>query len=313
MSKQAQLPPRYPFQKKVVARPEEPVPATTQSILQPRHCKSVSQSFIGEECPLWFDDLLTDSDSYGSGAVHRRSASDSFTYLDSHEKLPGLSGLSTPGTSVSSETEGGLESSCSYGPNSPRGKGQLTFPDNAVVSALSEFVSQAPLKYFDHSLNASEIVQQDSLGNSCKAPDQPHHHMIPAQGPNICMHQGKWSRVRKVQHIAELERTVSILQGIGAELAVNVSALHQKRATLSVENNFLKQQIIRLQQEKLRADGEYQYLAAEVERLKASLGFRNKGMGSNLFEPVSTAATLAGREVSWEMLDMRKLDFGCDR
>jgi hypothetical protein len=42
-----------------------------------------------------------------------------------------------------------------------------------------------------------------------------------------------------------------------SELAVKVASMLQKRATLSLENNTLKQQEARIRQEKLIAEGEF--------------------------------------------------------
>ncbi|KAL5665562.1 hypothetical protein ACJX0J_025670, partial [Zea mays] len=65
---------------------------------------------------------------------------------------------------------------------------------------------------------------------------------------------GQRSRVRKLQYIAELERTVDSLQNIGADLAVRVSSLFQLHNALSMENKQLRIQISSLQRAKLIKD-----------------------------------------------------------
>ncbi|KAF7147611.1 hypothetical protein RHSIM_Rhsim03G0095000 [Rhododendron simsii] len=111
--------------------------------LYPRHQKSISQSSILEEQPEWLDNLLGDSDANTKGTLHRPSASDSMTLLD------GLVSLNDDDSSVSSET------GCLYGPNSPRSKGKFTFPENTMVSALSDCLFQNPMEYLDGGLCAS--------------------------------------------------------------------------------------------------------------------------------------------------------------
>lgn len=150
MSRQAHhhLPPRCPFQKKTVARPtNDPVSPTlhkdtTTGSTSSRHHKSVSQSYIIEEQPAWLDDLLDDSDP-NSILHHRRSASDSLTMLDDLVPLTNLDKIY--------ETDESLESAI-YGPNSPRRKGKLSFPENAIVSALSEYVSHKHLEHLDEAI-----------------------------------------------------------------------------------------------------------------------------------------------------------------
>ena len=101
---------------------------------------------------------------------------------------------------------------------------------------------------------------------------------------HLCRRSGQRSRVRKLQYIAELERTVDSLQVIvlifyfnlmlrasvvlilwqyclysfqnmGADLAVRVASLCQLHNSLSMENKQLRIQISTLQHAKLIKDG----------------------------------------------------------
>lgn len=47
------------------------------------------------------------------------------------------------------------------------------------------------------------------------------------------------------------------MQKVESDLASRVGSLFQQRIALSVENNKLKQKVIRLQQKKVVADGEF--------------------------------------------------------
>lgn len=48
-----------------------------------------------------------------------------------------------------------------------------------------------------------------------------------------------------------------MVQNLGSELAVRVASLIQQYSALSMENNTLKQQLLRMKQEKFIVDGKY--------------------------------------------------------
>ncbi|KAL2549132.1 bZIP protein [Forsythia ovata] len=305
MSRQAHLPPRCPEQKKTVTRPAFGPASPTSCNIElhpggPRHHKSISQSSILEEQPAWLNDLLSDSDSNSSGILHRRAASDSFTLLDGLVPLPGLDQLNGLKTPDSCEPDNEFESGCAYGPNSPRRKDKVAFPENAVVSALSEYLLQSPLQHLDATMCVSGTGEPDSF---CDA-------FASASGTNtdtklMKRHPGQRSRVRKLQYIAELERTVDILQNLESELAVRVASLYQQRIALSIENNTLKQQVVTLQKERFNSEGEYHSLKKEYERLKMSLAYSST---SKLHGWSNSAADLACSGDIWQTIDMGKLD-----
>ncbi|XP_052186541.1 basic leucine zipper 34 [Diospyros lotus] len=306
MSRQAHLPPRCPFQKRTPTRSihenhDSFSPSPCKYIeAYPRHQKSISQGAILEEQPAWLDDLLSDTDT-NTKVVHRRSASDSVTLLD---------GLISPNSSVFnedddnlslSETGSSLESACTYGPNSPRRKGKLTLPENAMVSALSEYLSLKPMQCLDGDLCISGVVQCDSLQDTSGSAGEVNNEIKAAK-----RHSGQRSRVRKLQYIAQLEKTVDALKALESELALKVASLLQQRVALSMENSKLKQQVVRLQQDKLIVDGQYQYLQKEVKRLKIRLAYSPNSNSSDF--SLSPATEGVGLDASWQMLDMGKLN-----
>ncbi|XP_057978901.1 basic leucine zipper 2 isoform X2 [Malania oleifera] len=301
MSRQAHLPPRCPFQKKVAPRStHEPIPPTPRRgyDLRPQHHKSSSQSSILEEQPAWLDDLLDDSDLNSKGTSHRRSASDSLTLLDGIvDQFPSLTPLNEE-RSVCNESCSKLESDCMYGPNSPRRRGSLTFSENAIVSALSEYVSQNTMQYIDKSHSISGIACSDLRGDGCRPAGE-----LNAETKTVKRHPGQRSRVRKLQYIAELERTVNVLQGLESELVARVASLRQQHVALSMENGKLKHRVGRLQQEKLLIDGEYHSLRKEVERLKIGLANSSSREGRSYFRSSSAAETV-GSDATWQMLDI---------
>ncbi|XP_055831261.1 basic leucine zipper 6 [Solanum dulcamara] len=304
MSRQAHLPPRCPFQKKPLTFPvQDPFspPPHQHNPLPPRHQKSISQSFILEEQPAWLDELLNDSGSNSSGILHRRSASDSLTLLDGLVSLEGFDKFDETESNASCESDSSSKTNCIYGPNSPRGKSNITFAENAIVSALSEYVSPNPLQYLDRCISVSGAAQSESVVNASGAADD-----VSAEAKPMKRHPGQRSRFRKLQYIAELERTVNTYEAIESDLTAKVASLLQQRVTLSMENRELKQQMLRLQQEKVIIDAQYRSLRKELERLKCLAHSRNGKLSTNF--RLSSATEITGSDTAWQMLDFRKLD-----
>lgn len=146
---QAHLPPRCPIQKRPINGPT------------PNH-NSSSQPFV-EEHPAWLDDLLNDPESSSRGSSLRRSVSDSVTLLDSvADSFSILGSHYDEGNSAGNPTSSGLESASSmYGPNSPRLRSSSSFSENAIVSALSEYVSQESGQYIDGGLRVPGVSPSD--------------------------------------------------------------------------------------------------------------------------------------------------------
>ncbi|KAL0008155.1 hypothetical protein SO802_009657 [Lithocarpus litseifolius] len=305
MSRQAHLPPRCPIQKKPIAGPIHDTVSHPLHINEsyPRNQKSSSQSSILDEQPAWLDDLLGDAVSNSKGMSHRRSVSDSFALLDALEDVfPSLTPHKDDASIDVSETCSGMESACAYGPNSPRQKSNVTFTENAIVTALSEYVSQDPLPYIDGSLCNSAITHSHSKGDDCHSVGE-----LNIENKAVKRHSGQRSRVRKLQYIAELESTVNVWQTFESELAVRVASLLQQRVALSLENCTLKQQVARLQQEKLFMECEYQSLKMELESLKSGFA-KSKSSKVSTYFGSKTAAESSRSKATWQMLDMGKLN-----
>ncbi|AEC10114.1 Basic-leucine zipper domain [Arabidopsis suecica] len=76
------------------------------------------------------------------------------------------------------------------------------------------------------------------------------------------------SRVRKLQYISELERSVTSLQAEVSVLSPRVAFLDHQRLLLNVDNSALKQRIAALSQDKLFKDAHQEALKREIERLR---------------------------------------------
>ncbi|KAM6573983.1 hypothetical protein CsatA_022310 [Cannabis sativa] len=76
------------------------------------------------------------------------------------------------------------------------------------------------------------------------------------------------SRVRKLQYISELERSVTTLQSEVSALSPRVAFLDHQRLILNVDNTALKQRIAALAQDNIFKDAHQEALKNEIERLR---------------------------------------------
>ncbi|CAN6299618.1 unnamed protein product [Urochloa humidicola] len=76
------------------------------------------------------------------------------------------------------------------------------------------------------------------------------------------------SRVRKLQHVSELERSVTSLQTEVSALSPRVAFLDHQRSLLTLGNNHLKQRIAALAQDKIFKDAHQEALKKDIERLR---------------------------------------------
>ncbi|RCV25217.1 hypothetical protein SETIT_5G148300v2 [Setaria italica] len=76
------------------------------------------------------------------------------------------------------------------------------------------------------------------------------------------------SRVRKLQYISELERSVTSLQTEVSALSPRVAFLDHQRSLLTLGNSHLKQRITALAQDKIFKDAHQEALKKEIERLR---------------------------------------------
>ncbi|CAK9217983.1 unnamed protein product [Sphagnum troendelagicum] len=76
------------------------------------------------------------------------------------------------------------------------------------------------------------------------------------------------SRVRKLQYISELERSVAALQTEVATIAPQVAFYEHRRAVLNVDNNTIKQRMAALAQSQHFKDAHNEALKKELQRLR---------------------------------------------
>lgn len=277
-------------------------------------CRFPSEDPFFGEPPCWLDDLLADSGKIPNLPLLRRACSDSDAILDALRTFQSpifpieegdLQPAGETGDSLDAAVRGesgsGVEVSCVYGPNSPRQKCRLTSSESSIVNAVLENVPSNPLQYLtiDPSTGLHGNVA-NAKGDAC---DDVNHL---DQDKSFKRRSGQRSRVRKLQYIADLERTVDSLQNMGADLAVRVASHFQLRNALSMENKQLWRQIASLQQAKLMKDGQTHFLKKETERLKEiSVRHRRSRSVTSCFEPGSIGADPSA--INWQTFDMSKL------
>ncbi|XP_021296660.1 uncharacterized protein LOC110425905 [Herrania umbratica] len=223
---------------------------------------STQNSVLEGKAAAWADGLPRQGGANPCGTLIRRAVSDSHALSKAlfEDWIPGLA---ADGAEENSVRLTGLESTLVYGPNSPRRK-SASVSDYASASALSESVSQ----------NIQQSVGEPAIAKTVKRNSRQH------------------SRDRKVRYIAELERTINLLQTLNTELEVRVVSQNQQCAALYMENNILMQRLATLEDQIFIKEGQYQLLKKENERLK------------NAF---ASGAPEAERSlVTWQILDMAK-------
>ncbi|PKA59108.1 Transcription factor RF2a [Apostasia shenzhenica] len=312
MSSTSHLPPRCPVQNKClrtrsldssqILRGDDELLADLSSLS--------SQDSLLEEHTSWLDELLSESDGNPKGICHRRSSSDSFTIFQGHANLsnPIIPNILTNGGSFLESNEesahGGLEANCLYGPNSPRQRSKLTNSESAIVNTLLENVPLNTMQYIEvlGCSNNCETVSEVDVNYSSTNPEM-------ELEKTTRRRSGQRSRVRKLQYIADLQKTVDSLQTLGTDLAAKVASLFQQRMALSLENKTLKRQITILRHQKIIKDGEYQNLKNEAERLKmiSAKHRRSKSIASCL-ESGQRENVPSG--INWQSLDFEKLNLG---
>ncbi|XP_028761760.1 basic leucine zipper 61 [Neltuma alba] len=99
------------------------------------------------------------------------------------------------------------------------------------------------------------------------------------------------SRVRKLQYISELERSVTSLQAEVSVLSPRVAFLDHQRLLLNVDNSALKQRIAALAQDKIFKDAHQEALKREIERLRQVYHHQNLKKMENPAGPPSPSSS----------------------
>ncbi|KAJ0051524.1 hypothetical protein Pint_02377 [Pistacia integerrima] len=235
--------------------------------------------------PSWVDEFL-DFSSARRG-THRRSASDSIAFLEAPmlDECRGSGGRPGSGTNHEFDKFDDEQFMSMFTDDMP----------NAVAPTVS---SSNPSTPSDHnSINdekdtPSDQKQQirnesDEVQSQCKTETQAPPNTTsntssdrivdPKRVKRILANRqsAQRSRVRKLQYISELERSVTSLQvcrcfllKLVSVLSPRVAFLDHQRLLLNVDNGALKQRIAALAQDKIFKDAHQEALKREIERLR---------------------------------------------
>lgn len=271
------------------------------------HQRTPSTSFL-PQTPAWVDDLLNDTpDLPAPRTLHRRSSSDSFAFLETpfqhvrinnpgEEEEPGFSNnLRTLPRSHKNidkaeellrppNTAGNGSSQTSHSKASARASSAENRMPLETSSALSDRDSANASSLDDKRMKGfGQLSKNDTEAQSALKPE--HSALSAGKGEDLLScdaaldpkrakrvlanrQSAQRSRVRKLQYIAELERTVNALQEEVSALSPQVTYLDRHRVILSVDNSTMKQRIAALAQEKLFKDAQNDALKSEVQILR---------------------------------------------
>ncbi|KAK4846475.1 hypothetical protein QYF36_017721 [Acer negundo] len=243
--------------------------------------------------PSWVDEFL-DFSSMKRGN-HRRSASDSITFLET----PIMLDECRDGTSGAAPGSGGTNINQHHHHHHEFDK----FDDEQFMSMFNDDMPNAvaptvsssnPSTPSDHNSiddddkdTPSDQKQQqirnesDEVQSQCETEDGQAQQNTSANTPSsdrivdpkrvkrilANRQSAQRSRVRKLQYISELERSVTSLQAEVSVLSPRVAFLDHQRLLLNVDNSALKQRIAALAQDKIFKDAHQEALKREIERL----------------------------------------------
>lgn len=267
-----------------------------------QHQRTSSESILIEEQPSWLDDLLNEPETPVKKGSHRRSASDSVTFLDVPSTISRIENIAEAefdrsAKSLFSRTSSDADwidheyrTSNSYQAKSKKppirswdasvnlGTAYKGGSNNARESRKIANLGASSLTQDSESATTSVVKREeqqecdghDATSSYLEGKDTSH---FKQDDPDVDQkrtkqHFAQRSRVRKLQYISELERNVSALQAEESEVSAEVAFLNQQRIILTLENQALKQRITGLAQEKLIKDAEHELLIKEAQRLK---------------------------------------------
>ncbi|KAK2968389.1 hypothetical protein RJ640_004395 [Escallonia rubra] len=227
--------------------------------------------------PFWVDEFLDFSSSRRSS--HRRSVSDPIAFIEAPfvEECRNANGTIMPCTNNGFERLDDEQLSSMFSDDIPG-----TFPSSSCPSTPSDQnsdVDEKPAKVHDEmqQVPKNEPCEEDG---DCRTENQAPDVSGRFSGDSVVVdpkrvkrilanrQSAQRSRVRKLQYISELERSVTTLQTEVSALSPRVAFLDHQRLILNVDNSALKQRIAALAQDKIFKDAHQEALKKEIERLR---------------------------------------------
>lgn len=238
--------------------------------------------------PSWVDEFL-DFSSARRGS-HRRSVSDSIAFLDPPQM--------TGGNEFDRLDDDQLMSMFSDDVPPPSQPPPTAFSNPSTPSDHNSINDEKPSNSPEQPAANESEEAQSTCKTEQQAPPQPGQDPIvvdPKRVKRILANRqsAQRSRVRKLQYISELERSVTTLQTEVSALSPRVAFFDHQRSILTVGNSHLKQRIAALAQDKIFKDAHQEALRKEIERLRQVYHRQNL---KNLSEPTSESPATARNE-----------------
>ncbi|KAL6525249.1 hypothetical protein OROMI_030842 [Orobanche minor] len=231
------------------------------------HQRCSSESFLIEEQPSWLDDLLNDTETTFHRGHHRRWASDSYAYLEEAAKSFTLEEkskyVSSSFVATSMRTQNLMHLRDVEG----------TYDETKADYLLAKKYNQESEEVVSSLAAAEHSRGETSSQNLEDSADKATGSQVKPSGPKadtkrFKQHNAHRSRVRKLQYIAHLERTVQILKAEGSEVGAELEFLEQQNIILTMENRALRQRLESVSQEQIIKHWEQGMLEREIGRLQ---------------------------------------------
>ncbi|KAL2328143.1 hypothetical protein Fmac_021570 [Flemingia macrophylla] len=262
-----------------------------------KNMSSLNKTISSNHNPSWVDEFL--DFSAARRGVHRRSVSDSVTFLEApmldhhHRKGNEFERFDDEQfmSMFSDEASGNHNNNnvmithptlSSSNPSSPSDHNSINDEKEIVMKKEKKEEEEGEKKQVknesdeDESQCKQESTQppnnENDSNNNCNANATCSSDKItdPKRVKRILANRqsAQRSRVRKLQYISELERSVTSLQAEVSVLSPRVAFLDHQRLLLNVDNSALKQRIAALAQDKIFKDAHQEALKREIERLR---------------------------------------------
>ncbi|XP_024979993.1 uncharacterized protein At4g06598-like isoform X2 [Cynara cardunculus var. scolymus] len=230
------------------------------------HQRTSSESLLIEEQPSWLDELLDEPETPVRRG-HRRSSSDSFTYMEAANANIERAAQEHSPLIKKNQAWDSPQNALAHSSGTASLRDSLVL-QNSTTSGASQEVKKI----------ASVTTEKQDTVESCTQDSHTSFERNDASNTKASASEtdtkrakqqfAQRSRVRKLQYIAELERNVQALQAEGSEVSAELKFINQRSLILSMENKALKQRLDNLAQEQLIKYLEHEVLEREIGRLR---------------------------------------------
>ncbi|MCD7459234.1 hypothetical protein HAX54_040363 [Datura stramonium] len=242
---------------------------------------------VSHHNPSWVDEFL-DFSSAKRGS-HRRSISDSIAFLEAPMVEECRIRLSSSGSRTTGaeferfddeqlmsmfndDVNANNSVDRNSNPSSPSDHNSINHEEKKMNESTDEHREQQQLKTEPEEVESSckSDNEQTATDQHVNADNSSEKIVDPKRIKRILANRqsAQRSRVRKLQYISELERSVTTLQAEVSVLSPRVAFLDHQRLVLNVDNSVLKQRIAALAQDKIFKDAHQEALKREIERLR---------------------------------------------